>query len=948
MNETLQLRFTPQSQREASAWFVPGADASAWLAEMVAWGVPSSAIRVRIVPRSRTDRTPIGVLASVLSSTLPRVSFRCHAYGEIAGKLYVPVEAELLPQMTDAELQGHWPSDTEFVWHPQAGLVAFDPGDRLTLADLLQPPSETNADWSGADPGVSYSSRLNTVEVVRPLDVGSFMQESRGDIGTQSKSLDQLPPSDNERSAGMVQRTSNYLMRPLASFAKWIADQIPATAGQATMWNWLEAWASHVLSPEWQDKRQKELSRLMQMLQSDPDQGLRYALPIGGDAPRGVAPPSRRLGERNVDFRLSGGGGPGDVWDVSATMQQQLMARYRELADREIRQGRHRRAAYIYAELLGNWALAAATLRSGGYFREAAVVYEERLGNSVDAAACYEEGGHWNEAIAIYKRLGNMEAVGRIYRRLEQHDAADHAYIEAASFYHQNHDYLRSAKLFETELGDPDMALYVLQDGWLSSVQARECLKETFCLLGRTGNHANAAKWIKELQEQVMPTEPTVWLATVLSDAANNYPQETIRELAANATRSVVSRKLMGSRSNHFLPDRRLLQAIEKLVPSDRLLSRDCHRYLQIQETQQSTKRRITKPNSRVVRTRWKEFLPGVDWIDAQATNHGFYALGRQAGRIGTSYTGWEVLDSRPYRQNWNRQHWNRQNWNRQNWNRQNWNRQNWNRQNWNRQNWTDIAKDPNRPILLAVARNEKSNVWLHVIGFDGGRPLGSRVYDRAVPSAPPWATATTIAIAQTAHGESVSLSETDFGYELVRFSPDGTPIKSHSIPVVEMTPVPDLDDWEDLHPAGIPRHARKEAAFFGMGDFVLQTSPNGGIIWHRFEEMVTSLSGSTPNSRLRLAVSLANGGMVMWPDITRRQVFGETLRAPQTTFTLSGHLVAADESRIEVYTTNRSQLKRIAILDSLAHPVAVMPVRTNEFAILDRQSNLSLYEINQ
>ncbi len=908
MTATLQLRFSPHSKREASAWFVPGTDASAWLTELVAWGVPSSALTLRIVPRSRTDRTPIGVLASVANSASPQVSYRCHAYGQIAGQLLVPIEAELSPQVTDEELRDLWPIETEFVWHPQAGLVAFGPEDRLTLADLLQPPPETQADWSAADPGVSCSSRLRAIEVLQPLSLGSIMQDARGDIGTQSKSLDQLPPSDNESSAGALRKTSNFLMRPFAAFAQWVTNQVPATASQETMWNRLERWAAQVLSPEWQSERDKELSRLMQMLEDDPDQGLKYALPMGGDAPRGVAPPSKQLSRRNVDFRLSSGGGPADAWNVSFEMQQKLTARYRELADREIRQGRHRRAAYIYAELLGDWSLAAAALRSGNHFREAAVLYEERLKRPADAAACYEEGGHWNEAIAIYEHLENFEAVGRIHRRLEQHEEADAAYLQAAKVHERNLNFLSAAKIYETELSAIDAAYETLRNGWPSSSQAQGCLKEGLQLLGRNGRHADATAWIDELNQRVYSTEPTAWLASTLADSSQNYPNESVRSHAANATRSVVSRVLTRSQSLRILPDHRLLQAVEKLVPSDRLLSRDCNRYLQIQESRQRTKSNLSvKPSSCVVQTRREGFLFGVDWIDAQATNRGFYALGRYEGRIGLAYAYWGSLGSPPQ---------------------------------W--QIWTDLPKYDGRPMLLAVARSEKPNVWLHAIG---GLTMRTRDFDRAVVKTPPWAKPTTIAIAQTAQGGSVMLMEEDFGYSVNAFSPDQTPIVSHSIPVVERPTTSFLDDSP---PAGIPCHARSMGAFFGLDDYLLQTSPTGGIIWHRFEETVTSLSGSTPNSRLRVAVGLGTGGVVMWPDIKHKEAFGETLRSPQTTFTLSGHLVAADESRIEVYTSNRCRLERIASIDSPARPVAVMPVGTNEFAILDRRSDLSLYRIDR
>ena len=911
MKATLQLRFTPRPQRETTAWFVPGSDPQVWLAEFVAWSVSSSTITLRMVPRSRADRTPIGVLASVDASTSPRVSFRCHAYGRIAEQLFVPIEAELWPHVTDEELHARWPSETEFVWHPQAGLVAFGPDDFLTLADLMRPPTETPADWTGADPGVSFSSRLHAIDVVKSLSPGSIMQDAQGDIGTQSNSLDELPPADGEPSAGALRKSSNFLMRPFASFAKWITKQVPATASQETMWNRLERWAAQVLSPEWQNEREKELSRLMQMLRDDPDQGLKYALPMGGDSPRGVAPPSQHLTQRDVDFRLSGGGGPADAWDVSFAMQQQLTARYRELADREIRQGRHRRAAYIYAELLGDWSLAAAALRSGGHFREAAVLYAERLDRPADAAACYEEGGSWTEAIAIYKRLENFEAVGRIHRRLDQHEEADEAFLQAARWHEQHDNHLAAARIYETELGQVVTAYGILKEGWNSSGQWYECLEEGFRLLGRTGRHADASAWIEELRQEPMPPERTAWLAKGLSGSAQNYPHESVRIEAANATRQVVSIALTKSQTSNALPDRRLLQVVERLVPSDRLLSRDCQRYMQVEEARtQVSPRRPIKSESQVLQTHRVKIGSGIDWIDAQPTNRGFYLIGLYEGWLTMVYSTWLALDAKPPSKPQGH-------------------------------TWSDIPKEACCPVLLAVARNERPQVWLHNVG---GPKFHPHEFERTVVRDPAWTGPTTIAISQTAHGESVMLTEEDFGYDVVRFSPDGTPINSHSVPVVE----PIALKLDASQPAGIPRHARNEGAFFGLDDYLLQTSPNGEIIWHRFEETITSISGSTPNSRLRLAISLERGGTVMWPDIKHKQAFGETLRAPKTAFTLSGHLVAVDDSRIEVYSTTRCRLERVSVHRNAVRPVAVMPVRTNEFAILDQHCDISLYRIDR
>src|SRR4030095_91662 len=52
--------------------------------------------------------------------------------------------------------------------------------------------------------------------------------------------------------------------------------------------------------------RNRALSKLLDQLKSNPDEGLKHALPLGSiGAHRGMAPPSASLGRRNTDFRLS-------------------------------------------------------------------------------------------------------------------------------------------------------------------------------------------------------------------------------------------------------------------------------------------------------------------------------------------------------------------------------------------------------------------------------------------------------------------------------------------------------------------------------------------------------------------------------------------------------------------------------------------------------------------
>src|SRR5258708_2359795 len=90
---------SPNSHCVAAAWFIPGADPAAWLSELSRWQVPLADLTLRIVPVSRGDRRPSGVLVTAAHGAQPRTSARCQPYSRIASRLYLPIDACLDPEV---------------------------------------------------------------------------------------------------------------------------------------------------------------------------------------------------------------------------------------------------------------------------------------------------------------------------------------------------------------------------------------------------------------------------------------------------------------------------------------------------------------------------------------------------------------------------------------------------------------------------------------------------------------------------------------------------------------------------------------------------------------------------------------------------------------------------------------------------------------------------------
>ena len=75
MSIELQLRHRREAADADAAdgvWFLPGATAADWLAELVQFGVPLPSVLLLSVPMSRTDRRPLGAIALLPTARVPQ------------------------------------------------------------------------------------------------------------------------------------------------------------------------------------------------------------------------------------------------------------------------------------------------------------------------------------------------------------------------------------------------------------------------------------------------------------------------------------------------------------------------------------------------------------------------------------------------------------------------------------------------------------------------------------------------------------------------------------------------------------------------------------------------------------------------------------------------------------------------------------------------------------
>ena len=640
----LQLRHDASLDFKPDGWFLPGDSVARWLEELSRCGLAEATTRLFVVPRSVQDRTPAGLLVVPEHTDSAAHKPRGSACRLIAGKLFVPVDAILHPPVTDAELRALCPLPISF-FHPTLGPSGFETEATLRIWDLIGLPEEREEHWNFARPGAYALPELRAVVLIQPPSIDDIFGGAEEDIGSESP-LD-LPPAPDEPSEDAFTKTKQNLHRWLAKAVAGAMRQIPHTGFRRTWVNDAEDWANRQLrgrNEQLEKIRHKELHRLLHLFDKDPESALRHAIPLSAFAHRGMAPPSGRLGSHSFNFDLSRlGGRAADFWNVPPNLQENLRRRYREMADREMQLGRYRRAAYIYAELLGDLLSAANALKQGRHFREAALLYDEHLKNPLEAAKCLADGGLIAEAIERYEKLGRWLDVADLHGRLGNQSAAESAVRRVIHDCVARDDILGAAKLVDERLHATDEALEMLQRAWPSSRQAAGCVGAAFQLLGRLGRHEAALELISRFTRETITTM-TLPLLTALSGPAREYPHEVVRHRAADFSRVLIGRQL----SKH-LPTAdetgRLMECLVRLAPQDKLLARDANRHLSGRREEAMRIRRVTPPpmpGNKPVIVRRFELPRQIEWLQLRTERHWFFAVGLTPKRLTLVRGVWE------------------------------------------------------------------------------------------------------------------------------------------------------------------------------------------------------------------------------------------------------------------------------------------------------------------
>lgn len=618
---------------EAKGWFVAGCNIGEWLRVLDRLGEREK-YRLYLVPKSLRDASIDGLLCiplDVRNTDLPNgcvslmaVELKLIASG-VDGELWIPRNGILTPRMKPDRYLNAISSQPGRVslWLPNNGLIVFEKEDRTDPSEWISTPKKQNgmphafrtrhrrlrlskvltatanvrfdiataSQWRSPPEGVAIPERFQGIRLLTPPQLENLFEEERDAIGGEplSSNSKDSPFQDSGLGSAISDWTNGMKQwflkqffedKKSASNPNTNSSSHGSLGAMGSISEQLFQWLSKSL----EGKRNEQLEKLMELMKNDPDQALKYAIPLADGMDglhRGLARPSSTLSSHGTNFSLRGGSGPADFWNIQAGMQQRLRAAYLAQANREITLGRFRRAAYIYAHLLGDLSTSASILEKGKHYVEAAVLYGDKLKRPRDQARCLELASQFREAANVYEQMGELLLAGDAWKKEGDESKALALYERKIEALLKTSHTIDAAILIDTKLNDRNRAKELLWQQWPGGPQLLPSLVHAFQWLGEEGAHQEALERLAGFKQQMLNKDSQL-LTNLAIKLTETYPDNRLKERAEDIARIASVKDF--SKLGHFDRENRISN-LTRLTNQDPLFARDAYRFmLQLQQ----------------------------------------------------------------------------------------------------------------------------------------------------------------------------------------------------------------------------------------------------------------------------------------------------------------------------------------------------------------------------
>jgi len=420
----------------------------------------------------------------------------------IQNLVFISERSILTPAVSANEIEKVF-SSRRHILHPEFGLVELT--EEINWKDLIAEPLVRSKDIICPAPPVFIPKHVNSFQVapVKAEDILKNLEENafpksekledkplnafeQGKLWFYKKLFKKTEPAEkktDDKSSGGLQGgkegegTSKTTIEPTELLSKLQALKNFFTKKEDKI-------ADKMMRDyeELEKRNQKAIDRLMDMLKNNPEEALKYCIPLDNEgSSRGGDIGQLDLSKRWLDFSLSGpdrSGGSGGV-NIGDHFQQ-LQTQYLKTAQDLINKKEFQKAAFIYMKLLKNYHQAGKTLEDGNLFPEAASVYLKYAQNKTKAAECFEKGSMTPEAIELYKELNQNEKVGDLYMTINKKKDAFVYFEKVVDDYKTKDQFVKASLIYKEKMNNATGGQSILMDGWRLSKDAFNCLNNYF------------------------------------------------------------------------------------------------------------------------------------------------------------------------------------------------------------------------------------------------------------------------------------------------------------------------------------------------------------------------------------------------------------------------------------------------------------------------------------
>ncbi len=452
----------------------------------------------------------------------------------VENKLIIPEYSDFSPTITSAELQTLFPNNL-FLLHPDFGL--YELNEKVNFNEIISIPNPEKANIQSPLKSVFIPNQLYSLKVESSIDEALKSLENPFD---ESEFIEKLPFDMKKILKGNQKEIDKYLAFLEKNPEQALKFAIPLDVTGSSR----GGFGGNFLPNE---NNQKAIKIFLVIV----------ALVVLGFFVINVMESSNSFvpiliffllirliiyAINNNEVKTSGGfssGFSGKSALVDNDRFNKLKDKYNNLAEFYISENQHHKAANIYLNLLKDKFKAAQVLEKGKYFGEAAAIYLKHCNDKPKAANCYENGKMYSQSIEIYKELDQKEKVGDLYLLDNNKPEADKFFKIVADDYIENSQYVKASLIYKKKIKDSQKTQDLLIKGWRNNNDAYNCLNNYFANINQTSNIKKAISGI--YKHEVFPENKEIFLQVMKQEFTKN---DDLKEFTKNIAYEIIAERI--------------------------------------------------------------------------------------------------------------------------------------------------------------------------------------------------------------------------------------------------------------------------------------------------------------------------------------------------------------------------------------------------------------------